>query len=112
MPDLTQALDRLDRWWRNLPDDQRQVLYRPDTLIRAAGIARADLPHALALAGWHRAARWLIGDDGRRKKRVFYAPPGHQVPDAAPRGRPPTTIFTILNQQRPSPLFINVDESA
>ncbi len=40
----------------------------------------------LLMSGWHRAEVWHRSG-GRRVKRVYYAPPGHQVP-RPPRGRP------------------------
>ena len=104
-------LERLERWWASTPPDQRRALYRPRSLAEAAGIPVRDLPSVAALAGWERAERWLIGTDGRRKRRTYYAPPGASVPDSAPRGRPQTTIYTILNR-RPSSPFDIPDESA
>ena len=99
-------LDRLERWWASTPQAQRHALYRPRTLADAAGIPVQSLPLITALAGWTRAARWLIGSDGRRKYRTFYAPPGAQVPSSAPRGRPETSIYTILNRRPPSPFDV------
>ncbi len=65
-----------------------------------------SIPTAAALAGWRRAERWLIGHDGRRKHRVVYAPPGREVPESAPRGRPETNIYTMLNRHLPSPFDV------
>ncbi|MTW22732.1 hypothetical protein [Allochromatium palmeri] len=79
------------------PPDQRRALYRPRLLADAASIPVRDLPAVAALAGWERAERWLIGADGRRKRRTYYAPPGTQVPDSFPRGRPQTTVYKYFH---------------
>lgn len=101
-------LEQLERWWTTVPATQRHALYRPQTIAAATGIPNQALPLVAALAGWQRATRWHVGPDGRRKLRTYYAPPGHRVPDAAPRGRPSTTVYTILNRRPPSPF----DEAA
>ena len=103
-------LDRFDRWWAATPPDQRRALYRPQQLADAAGIPVRSLPLVAALAGWERATRWLVGIDGRRKRRTFFAPPGARVPDPAPRGRPPTSAWTILNRRPPSPFDVTEDK--
>lgn len=100
---LHDHLDHLERWWASLPTDHRQALYSAQALAAATGIPTRNLPLVAPLAGWHRASRWLIGLDGRRKQRTFYAPPGHRVPESAPRGRPRRSVYTLTDTRPPSP---------
>jgi hypothetical protein len=81
-------------WWQRQPPAQRQQLYRPAELTRATGIPNYHLPQVLNELGWHRTVRWTR-HNGRRLKRVYYAPPGHRVPQP-PRGRPTIHLDLIF----------------
>lgn len=88
---LAQHLAAVESWWRSLTPENRRTCYRPHELAGAAGVPLSDLPTITAVLGWHRAERWTR-EGGRRKLRMFYAPPGHRVP-TPPRGRPSTAAI-------------------
>ncbi len=103
MTPLIDQLEHFERWWATTPPGQRRALYRPRSLADATGVPLQALASVAILAGWQRATRWLVGSDGRRKRRTYYAPPGSTVPRSRPRGRPPLTLDTVLGRRTPTP---------
>lgn len=88
-------------WWARLDPNDRRTCYRPHELRTATGVDRKNLPHVLALLGWHRARRCTTVN-GRSTQRTYYAPPGHQVPEP-PRGRPTTATLIGMLLGHPDP---------
>ncbi len=91
---LAHAIAAASSWWNRLPAHKRKPAYRPAELQQATGLATRYLAASLPLLGWHRARHWSR-QGGRRKLRVLYAPPGHQIPAPA-RGRPPITLLDLF----------------
>lgn len=90
---FAQNLAAVTTWWAAQPPETRRTCYRPQEIQRATHVPQAHLPAVLALLGWHRASHWTR-ENGRRVRRVRYAPPGHRVPKPL-RGRPPLDVLAF-----------------
>jgi len=82
---LAAVVGRITVWCASLPDPKPEC-FSCSELTRLLGLTMRQLHTPLIILGWARAEVWHR-ENGKRVRRVYYAPPGQQVP-RLPRGRP------------------------
>jgi hypothetical protein len=68
--------------------------YDCPAVMAGTGLTMRQLHGPLLLLGWDRRQRWGL-QDGRRVLRVWWAPPGHKVPQGY-RGRPRFNLEALI----------------
>lgn len=84
---LAEIVGRITIWYSSLRTPKPSY-FNCAELTQGTGYSMSQLRLPLAMLDWSRTEVWQR-IDGKRVRRVFYAPPGHHVPRPN-RGRPST----------------------
>ena len=82
---LAAVVGRITVWYASLPDPKPEC-FTCSELTRQLGLTMRQLHGPLVVLAWDRQSVWHR-ENGKRVRRVYYAPPGKAVP-RPPRGRP------------------------